>query len=109
MRKIELKAYELHLKDNEGKDHVVPYDVRGSCINCLFHPVLKLAGRDLLLAHKLADKIESCKDEFILLEEVDYMKLKGAVEKIEGFGKNDVEFVQRVLEAEVAEVQEKKE
>jgi len=107
MRKIDMKKYMLQAKDAEGKATEVPYDVKGSLVNILYHPVLKLAGRDLLLAHKLADKIENCKEETILLEEVDYMKLKNAVEKIEGFGKHDVEFVQRVLEAEVVEVKEK--
>jgi hypothetical protein len=107
MKKIDLKPYDLEFKDKEGKTQTVPYDVKASLINCLYHPALKLAGRDLLLAHKLADKIEECKEDHILVELVDYTKLKNAVEKIEGFTKNDVEFVQRVLEAEDVEVAEK--
>lgn len=107
MRKIDMQQYVIQMKDAEGKLVDVPYDVKGSLVNVLYHPVLKLAGRDLLLAHKLADKIENCKEDTILLEEVDYQKLKNAVEKIEGFTKNDVEFVQRVLEAESVEVAEK--
>ena len=33
--------------------------------------------------------------------------VKQAAEKIEGFGKNDVEFVQRILDAEAVDVKEK--
>ena len=107
MRKLDLSSYTIKYKDQEGKPQSMPYDVKGSMVNIWFHPALKLKGRDLLMAHKLADRIEECKEESMLLEEVDYMKLKQAVEQIEGFGKNDVEFVQRVLEAETVEVKEK--
>ena len=75
-------------------------------VNILYHPDLKLNGRDLLMAHKLADKIESCKKNFILLEEVDYQKLKKALDTVTGLTKQDVEFVQRVLEAVNVEVKE---
>lgn len=108
MKKINLKPYDVKWTDKEGKEQTTPYDVKSSLINILFHPVLKLAGRDLLKAHKLAEKIEECNEDIILLEDHDYMKLKNAAESIKGFTKNDVEFVQRVLEAEDADVQEKK-
>ncbi len=107
MKKINLKSYDIEFKDKEGNDKYLPYDVKSSLVNVLFHPKLKLSGRDLLLAQKLAEKIEECIEDNILLEEQDYNKLKNAVEKIEGFSKNDVEFVKRVLEAETVKVQEK--
>jgi hypothetical protein len=42
----------------------------------------------------------------ILVEEDDYRKLRQAFETIQGFTKNDVELVKRVLEAEEIEVGE---
>jgi hypothetical protein len=41
------------------------------------------------------------------VEEDDYRKLRQAFETIQGFTKNDVELVKRVLEAEEIEVAEK--
>ncbi len=107
MKKINLKNYEVEGKDEKGDLVKAPYEVKGSMVSILYHPDLKLGGRDLLLAHKLADKIESCKKNFILLEEIDYQKLKKAVDTATGFSKHDVEFVKRILEAEDVEVEEK--
>ena len=45
--------------------------------------------------------------QVILVEEEDYRKLRQAFETIEGFTKNDMELVKRVLEAEEIEVEEK--
>lgn len=106
MKKINLENYDVNVRNKEEIEKI-PYKVKESLSNILFHPANKLSGRDLLLAHKLGNKIEECKEDHILLEEVDYLKLKKSVENIEGFTKNDVEFVKRVLEAEDVEVKEK--
>jgi len=107
MRKIVLSSYPVKVKV-DNKEEELPYEMRNSLVNVLFHPALKLAGRALLLHHKLAEKIESCNKDSILLEDSEYMLLKNAVEKIPGFTKNDVTFVKRVLEAEEVEVKEAK-
>lgn len=106
MRKISLENYILEGKDEKGQVVQIPYDVKGSLIGVLFHPELKIGGRELLLRDKLANKINDSEDK-ILLEEVDYSKIKMAIETIDGYSQNDVEFVRRILEAEEIEVKEK--
>ena len=106
MRKINLENYMLEARNEKNEIVNMPYDVKGSLIGVLFHPELKLSGRELLLRDKLANKINDTESE-ILLEETDYSKVKLAVESINGYTRNDVEFVRRVLEAEEIEVKEK--
>ena len=101
MKKIDLRNYEFEgfdPKTNEKK--LVPFVVKNAMVSILYHPALKLNGRDLLLTHKLATKISQCDEDIILLESVDYFKLVRAVETVKGFGKHEVEFARRVLEAE---------
>jgi len=113
MRKIELQNYMVSLPTQDGKFEPKPYNVKESMVSCLLHPALKLTGRELLLRNKLASRIEEAKiiegNGHILVEEEDYRKLRQAFETIEGFTKNDMELVRRVLEAEEIEVAEKEE
>lgn len=106
MRKINLQNYMIEARDENGQVVEVPYSVKESLTGILFHPTLEIDGRELILRSKLADKIDAAEDE-ILLEEVDYSKCKLAVETITGYTKNDIEFVERILEAEAIEVKEK--
>lgn len=92
---------------NENEQIIsIPYDIKKSIINIMFNFNLKLNGIELLLQDKLANKIEKAKKE-ILLEESDYLKIKIAFETITGYTRNDVELVQRILDAEEVEVMEK--
>ena len=104
MRKINLTNYNIQVDIPEPG--IVPYNVKNSIINILFHPDLNLNGVELLSINKLANKVEEAEKE-ILLEEVDYLKIKTAVETITGYNRNDIEFVRRILEAEEIEVVEK--
>ena len=111
MRKIHLENYMVKSPMPDGSFEPKPYNVKESMVSCLLHPVLKLTGRELLLRNKLATRIEEAEivegNGSILVEEDDYRKLRQAFETIEGFTKNDMELVQRVLEAEEIEVAEK--
>lgn len=104
MRKLNLINYNIHVDIPESG--IIPYNIKNSIINILFHPDLNLDGVELLLRDKLANKIEKAENE-ILLEETDYLKIKTAVETITGYNRNDIEFVRRILEAEKIEVVEK--
>jgi len=106
MRKIELQNYQVKLTMANGEVESKPYNVKESVISCFLHPALKLTGRELLLRGKLTKQIEEA-DGSILIEEENYRKLKQAFERIEGFTRNDMELVRRVLEAEEIEVEEK--
>lgn len=105
MRKIELQNYLVKLTRENGEVESKPYNVKESIISCFLHPALKLTGRELLLRGKLTKRIEEAAGS-ILIEEENYRKLKQAFERIEGFTRNDMELVRRVLEAEEIEVEE---
>ena len=106
MRKINLVNYMVQMRTAEGITEM-PYDVKEALSNIIFHPELKLGGREIILRGKLAEKIEKAGKE-IILEETDYSKIKQAFETIKGFTKNELELCTRVLEAELIEVEEKK-
>jgi hypothetical protein len=105
MRKIKISDYEISIMTAEG-EKTVPYLVRISLVNTLFHPDLKLNAYQLLENNKLATKIKDSEDDSILLEEYEYQKIKAAIELISGFTKDDIEFVNRILNAETVEVKE---
>ena len=93
----------------ETKD--VPYNVKQSIAGLLFHPDLRLTMRDALSRKSLADSIENCKEDFILVLLDDFKKIKESFEKVQGFGKNDIELLERIENASEVEVDlaEKKE
>lgn len=107
MKKIDLRNYSIKVLLSNGERKEISYNVKDSMVNILFTPELKLSGREVLQVNKLATKIEDCEEDEIILETVDYEKLSRAVDTFRGFGKNDVEFISRVLEAKDVEVKEK--
>jgi hypothetical protein len=89
MRKINLVPYSV------GSN---PYDVRGSIINLLF--AHGLGPEDLIAHNDLAMKIESAEDS-ILVDENEYSRIKFCLESFpQGFNRNDLEFVTRIIDAE---------
>lgn len=112
MRKINIKPYKVQALDRDKDNRLVPrtvdYTMKASMEGMLFHPDLKLDGREVLRRDRIAEKIEKCTKDVILLEEDEWLKLKNAVETLKGFGRHDVEFVRRILTAEKVEVKEKK-
>lgn len=106
MKKIDLTPYNINGIDEKGKKITMPYDVKESIISVIFHPNLKLDGRQLLLRGKLEEKIKKSNGE-LLVEDADYASIKSSFELVTGFGRNDVELVKRVLEAETIEVKQK--
>ena len=113
MRKLNLKDYTIKMKVpdkmNPGQliEAEIPYPVKDSILNLLFIRELQLGGAELVKQNVLAMKLEQCKGE-ILLEEDDYQRIKRAIDTFKGFGRNDVELVTRINDAEVVEVEPKK-
>jgi uncharacterized protein YacL (UPF0231 family) len=107
MKKINLKDYEVEVRTPTGTNRV-NYEVKTSIIGLLFQPELKLNGVELLKQNQLAEKILQHQEPEILLEDAEYNKIKQAIDLVKGFGKNDVELVRRVLEAEDVSVTEVK-
>ncbi len=91
----------------QPEETTVPYDIRGSIVEILFHPELQLRATGLLDQEKLARKIQDWPDTDLLLEEEEYKKVKTAVDCLSGLNRNDVEFVQRIVNAPIVEVQPK--
>lgn len=104
-RKISLKNYNVTVKSPNNETKEIPYDIKESLIEILFNPELKLTARQLLKANDLASKIEKANDN-ILLNDVEYEKLKHALETVKGLTKNEIVLVKRVLQAEEVDVEE---
>ena len=113
MRKINLKDYIVKVKApdkmNPGQEIDVefPYHFKDSILNLLFIRDLQLNGAELVKQNVLAMKLEQCKEDEILLENEEYIRIKQAIDVFKGFGRNDVELVTRINEAEVVEVKPK--
>jgi hypothetical protein len=107
MRRVDLSSYKVPVKSPGGVDEV-EYDVRDSCIEVLLSRELNLTARELLDRDDLARKIRDCPDGHMLLEEGEWAKLAQSVNAVKGFGRADVEWVRRVLDAEQVQVEEKK-
>ena len=98
MRKIDLSSYTT----NAG-----PFDVCGSLVAVLFMES-QLPPREVLERDRIANRVETATDS-ILLEEAEYSKVLAGLNAtdLKPFGRDVVEFVRRVLEAPVVEVQAK--
>ena len=114
MRKLNLADYMVKIKapDQMNPGQVIegeyPYRVKDSVLNLLFIQDLQLTGAELVKQNMLAMKLESCKEDEILLEEDEWSRIKKAVDTFKGFDRNAVELVTRINEAEVVEVEPKK-
>jgi len=113
MRKLNLKNYTVIVdvpdQMNQGQlmKAELPYQVKTSLLNLMFIPDLQLNGAELVKQNVLAMKLETCKEDEILLEDEEYNRIKRAIDTFKGFGRNDVELVTRINEAEVVEVKSK--
>ena len=96
MRKIDLVNYAI-----EGG----MYDVKGSLQTLLYSPELGLGYKELFDNHRVAKKIKLAEDS-VLLEEADYQILKRVTEAFKGYSRNEVELIQRVLEAPEVSIKE---
>ena len=105
MKKIDVREYLVSRSAEDGTIVEIPYNVRESLVGCLFHPELKLGGREIIEIDVIATKIESSEDH-VLLEDAEYQKLLHSFETVRGFGKAEVELVRRVFDAKDIEVKE---
>lgn len=81
----------------------IPFFVKTSILNVMFSPELMLSNADLVRENILAEKIEQCQDDFILLTDEELARLKKAFDAFRGFTRDALELVRRVNEAEVVE------
>jgi hypothetical protein len=99
MRKLVISDYIV-----EGQT----FEVRPSIAAVLFNEE-KLNGREIIRRDELATRVENCKEDSILLEEVDWNRIVGGLNAsdLKPLGRTAVEFVKRVLDAPIVEVTEK--
>jgi len=113
MRKLNLKNYTVKVDtpDRMNPGQLIkaefPYQVKDSILNLMFIPDLKLNGAELVKQNVLAMKLEQFKEDEILLEDEEYNRIKRAIDVFKGFGRNDVELVNRINDAGVVEVKPK--
>lgn len=102
MRKLDLTDYSFGL-DNENT-----FSVRPSIAAILFNEE-KLDGREIIRRDELAQKVESCPEDTILIEESEWTKIVNGLKAtdLKPHGRGIVEFVKRVLDAPVVDVKEK--
>jgi len=99
MRKIHLTNYSFGNQTFEV----------GPSIGVILFNEPKLDSREVIRRDELANKIESCKEEYILLEEVEWSKIVSSLQStdLKPLGRSVVEFLKRILDAPQIEVQEK--
>lgn len=108
MKEIDLRPYDVTVNTPQGEQKV-PFNVRGSIEAVLTSGDLRLNGTGLLRNGKISDRIISGTGDISLVEEADYAVLKAACDTVQGFNKNDTEFLRRIFEAPTVEVQKKEE
>ena len=101
MRKIDLTSYSV------GDEHT--FDVRQSLIAVLFNED-KLDGREVIRRDELARRIETWPETDLLLEETEWHKFVSGLKAtdLKPHGRSIVEFVRRVLDAPIVDVEERK-
>jgi len=113
MRKLNLENYTVKSKSPDKTNPMqeieveFPYRVKDSILNIMFIRELQLSGAELVKQNVLAMKLETCKNNEILLEDEEYDRIKHAFDTFRGFGRFDVELVTRINEAEAVEVEKK--
>lgn len=108
MRGLDITTYQYKFQDEDGKEQSRPYNMKEACAEILLHRSLNLNGTALLKRNILAQKILEVAPEMggVLLEEAEYEMLKSSVDRIQGFAREDVECVRRILEAPEVTVKE---
>lgn len=114
MRKLNLVNYTvtqqvINTSDPAAEPQVIAqsYNVKDSVVALMFIPELKLSGVELLKQNILAMKIETCENDAILLEETEWERLVKSVNTFKGFTRNDVELVNRILNTEIIDINER--
>lgn len=103
-----VKKYKINLADYVAEDGAPKpgvkeekYNVRRVMVGIMLHPAQQYKGFRFHTVSKTAARIKNCKEDFIILDPVDYEILKVAFDNFSGFGPADTELVSRVYEPEI--------
>lgn len=117
-KKLNLTNYQIKITDpltfaclNCGKPATEPqskeFNVREAIANIITNPQQKHKGFRQITFDDLARRIVACKDDYIILDKVDFDMLYECFDNLTGYSRNDVELLRRVRDAEEVELEEK--
>jgi hypothetical protein len=97
MKTLDLSPYDVVIgKTPEGLELRQAYPIRDSVANILFaQPGLK--ARDLLRRDDIARKVIAAPDDNVELDDAEFTQLKTAVDSLDGYGRQDVELIRRIV------------
>lgn len=104
MRRLNLAPYTITVQQPSAtvpgttENVEKPYAVRESIVNVLFAGGHE--GRALLKCDAVAQKIEAADEGSVLLEDAEFKLIETAFDAWKRFGRNEVELVRRVQDAE---------
>ena len=104
LRDYTAKQNGKELLNTEGKP--VIYQVKASISTVLFAPRLQLGMRDVIRNDAIAKNIETAKDDVLLTEE-EAQIIKEAFRVFVGFGRLDIELINRIETMEEVDVKVK--
>jgi len=94
MKRINILNYMVQ----KGEEQI-PYQIKASMRAMLFNPSLQLNDDGLIRNFEIWNKIKDQEND-LFLEDADYNVVLQALKAIRGFNENDLEFVQRIRNAE---------
>jgi len=104
MWKLDLTDYKFLDQEDKSQN----FEVKKSIIFILTAPGQNIDGRQFLKHNKLADKIEACKKDHILLDAGEKIMIKQSAEKFKNWNRASGKLNERMLEGmEEVEVEEK--
>lgn len=95
MKKLSLDNYTVTLKDQQGIDHLTPYNFKNTIINILTHQQFGLNGPDMMEVAPLVKKIGKA-TTVVVLSNQEYQEIVAALKRFKGFIKNDIEMLERI-------------
>lgn len=115
MRRIELADYDYPVlrrkPDAYGNlnevEESATMDVRLWLVRVCLSPACNHGPEELLDMLTIMQRVKTCPDDAILLEESDWQAVCAALRKLRGYGHQEAEVLRRVLKAPLVEVKEK--
>jgi len=101
MRKLDLSNYPISVAGQEPQSYLV----RDSLVAVLFYP-RDLSKAESLIRDDLATRILLHPADEILLEEVDFERIKSSLDAFTGFTRNDVPLIRRIESTPTVEVEQ---
>lgn len=97
MKTLDISPYDVVIgKTPEGLELRQAYPIRDSIANILFaQPGLK--ARDLLRRDDIARKVIAAPEDSVTLDDAEFEQLKAATDSLEGYGRQDVELIRRIV------------